>query len=749
MSAPWPLHLGSSLHTTRPRPPTATCARLLTVLLLTALSGARGAIHPLLRSLPAPDTTVVVWTVFSDKDGVTRRGSALTRRALTRRRIVGYPSLAGGDLPVNRDYVNRVETAGGRLRHTFRWANAASFEIDAKDISRVAALGFVRHVIPVRRFSEPRPPAAPAKRLMGPAHKRYGESYRQFDMVSVPLAQEYIARYRNGSPGKGVLIGVFDTGFWLDHDCFDHITATRAVVADSDFVAHDSDPTENSLDHGAYVLSVLGGFAPGHLIGSAWDANYVLARTEDVGSERHIEEDNWAAALVWAESLGVDIVNSSLGYRTGYTPPDQDYTYEDMDGRTTIIAQAVQGALARGVIVVSSMGNDGDGIGTLNSPADAEGVVSVGAVDTDELIASYSGRGPTADGRMKPDLVAMGTNVLVAGATSGAYTRVSGTSLSSPLAAGVVALMRQCYPDLSSAQLVQRLYGTCRLARGQDSVDNIYGRGIPDALLGCMRDDELFVVAEDSLGRRVLETRLVWPDRGLVVQSDSGGTMLMRLGQAALPVTVMAAVEGQEDVPITVDTLPAYRRVQFEPRREVVVTVVSPIGEPIASAYVGARVESAPHFYRTPAGADGVGEIVLYADGPVEIEVSAPHYRLSRTVLQTCSEPVCTTTIALEPLAAARFVLYPNIISRSRGAESISVEFIVDHALRAYPYIASVRTMSGTLVWRKSGVTPAMEPLRLTYRCRNGAQRALIPGTYLFLIECDGKVHMKKFMITG
>jgi len=546
-----------------------------------------------------------------------------------------------------------------------------------------------------------------------------------------------------------MLIGVFDTGFWLGHDCFDHIVAREAVVADSDFVAGDSDPMRVPVPHGAQVMSLIGGYDPGYLVGCAWDAQFILARTENTSTERHVEEDNWAAALVWAESLGVGIVNSSLSYRTGFTPPDTDYTYADMDGRTTIIAQAVRGALERGVVVVNAMGNDGDAGGSVTSPGDSPDVVSVGAVDANGAIAGYSSRGPTADGRMKPDLVAMGSNVLIPGIRSNSYTHLSGTSFASPLVAGALALAWQCHPHLSPQDAVAHLYGTCRLAPGQDSIDNVYGRGIPNALLGCLREQEFFVVAEDSLGRRVLELILVSSDGNEVVRADSCGTILTELETVSLPMTLRAGVEGGPSQQITIDSLPAYRVLRFEPQRELVLTVLSVEGQPVTGADVRLRAGSSDFFYHAASDSAGIAVLPLYGLGWLDIEVGAPEFRTADTIIQRCDSQACSATVVLEPVVANRFLLYPNVVSRSGHDGAISVEFIVDHGVNPHPFVASVRTIAGELVWQTQGTTPTRVPLRLTYDCRNRAQRRLIPGTYVFVIECDGRAHMKKFMITG
>jgi hypothetical protein len=526
------------------------------------------AVHPALTAAMGRDTTCTVWVIFSDKGAASRNGPALSTTALKRRQMARYPAESPEDQPVSSAYLDRVRASGASLRNTFSWANAASFTLAGRDITRVAALPFVRHVIPVTSYRrEALLPAAflgKAARVGQPLAALYGESYHQLAMLDVPLAQEYLQRYRSQAPGAGVIVGMFDTGFWLGHAAFGRVRATGAVLADSDFVAHDGDPYFSYLTHGASTMAFIGGYDPARLMGVAWDARFVLARTEDDLSEHHVEEDNWAAALVWAEGLGVSIVNSSLGYRYDFTAPDSSYSYQDMDGRTTIVARATEGALARGIIIVSSMGNDGGlGAGSINSPADSRDVVSVGAVDADEEIAGFSSRGPTSDGRTKPDCVAMGVSAVTLGPLEDSYQVGSGTSYSAPLTAGVAALLRQAWPDSSAAAIVDRLYRSCRFAKHQTAVDNTYGRGIPDALLGCMRPGELLVLALDSSGRRLDNVVLSDSTGRSLGATDSSGTALVGLaaGARSVRVTVTADLRGSRTV--VVDSLPACRTLVF------------------------------------------------------------------------------------------------------------------------------------------------------------------------------------------
>jgi subtilisin family serine protease len=233
--------------------------------------------------------------------------------------------------------------------------------------------------------------------------------------------------------------------------------------------------------HGTAVLSTIGGYAPGELVGPAFAASYILAKTENTDSETPVEEDNWAAAAEWAESLGAEVLTTSLGYLV--FDSGTGYGYEDMDGATAVSTLAAQRAVELGVVVLSSAGNSGQhpdpARNTLGAPADGTYVISVGAVDEAGERVSFSSVGPTADGRIKPDLMARGQGVLVASSfTVSAYRTANGTSFACPLVAGVAALVLQAHPDYSVSEVVEVLRSTASRAA---TPDNVYGWGIPDA----------------------------------------------------------------------------------------------------------------------------------------------------------------------------------------------------------------------------------------------------------------------------
>jgi subtilisin family serine protease len=434
-----------------------------------------------------PGQTHVAWVFFTDKGGET--GAApLTPRALSRRRLRGQMTVATvEDAPLAAAYVDRVTAAVQRLRQRSRWLNAVSVEATVDQLEAVEALSFVASVDLVRRYrrraEEPlEPDSGTRARSAGTPSRRasalaidYGSSAGQLAQIGVPAVHEM------GFQGDGVIVAVFDTGFnSLEHEVF----SSMRVVAARDFVNGDDDVADGADrgdgDHGTMTLSVLGGLSEGQLVGPAFGAHFVLAKTENTDSETPVEEDNWAAAAEWAEALGADVISSSLGYLQ-YDSPFPSYTFRDMNGQTAISTRAAEMAAARGVVVVNSAGNSGPHLehNTLGAPADGAHVLAIGAVDFAGARTGFSSVGPSADGRIKPDLAAQGQSVKVAlPGTVNRYAFANGTSFSCPLAAGVVALLLQINPNAG----VDDVAGVLRATASQAGVpNNLLGWGIINA----------------------------------------------------------------------------------------------------------------------------------------------------------------------------------------------------------------------------------------------------------------------------
>jgi serine protease AprX len=497
------------------------------------------------------DTTYNVWVVFRNKPGVALSTGPVSAKTALRREVAGFKGMTSADVPIRPQYIEAVVSQGGKLREIVKWTNAASFAVPAHLLKRIADLPFVKDVIPVGRYvrtlpNNGLPPNFRKPRLLPFPAGEYGSTWQPLAMLGVPWAQAEIVRTRREAPGTGVVIASFDSGFWLQHSCFNHLIQGSAIVADSDFVDHDGDPYTTPADHGAQTMALIAGYDPPYYVGIAWGARFILARTENDASETQIEEDSWAAALIWAESLGVDIVTSSLGYRADYTDslgnplPDSVYTYADMNGRTTIIAQAAQAATDRGVIIVNAMGNESHDagsmaeFGTIVSPADVKAVISVGAIDESGRIAGFSSTGPTADSVAKPDCVALGINVQVL-ATNG-YEGASGTSFSTPQIAGLAALIKQGRPAATPDEIRAWLFRSCSFTPFQQARDNVYGWGIPDVFLAaCVDTSESYLQVADSLGDFVVGAE-VRHNTTLLATTDSFGVAIIRTGSTILPV---------------------------------------------------------------------------------------------------------------------------------------------------------------------------------------------------------------------
>ncbi|MDD4050293.1 MAG: S8 family serine peptidase [candidate division Zixibacteria bacterium] len=426
---------------------------------------------------------VKVWVFFTDKNvtdkGAFDRAAAsinLTGKALARRVKMGLNQTTFGDLPVYDGYIKEVEALGGQVRRISRWLNAASFQLPVDQIDAVNNLFFVARVRPVATFVRPTEPeaelGAPYEPSLATAEKSlldYGSSLGQLTQIHVIEAHE------RGFTGAGTIVAMFDTGFRKDHESFANAISSGRVLAEYDFIFGDYETANEAADvssqwnHGTYTWSTLGGAKSGTLYGPAYGASFVLAKTEDVRSETAVEEDNWAAAVEWADSLGADVISSSLGYSDWYT-------YADFDGQTAVTTVAANVATAYGIVVCNSMGNEGPSAGTLIAPADAYEIVSCGAVSSTGTIASFSSRGPTYDGRMKPEICAQGVSTYCAssGGTN-SYSYVNGTSLSTPLIGGCAAVLLSARPNLTPQQVRLAFMQTGSRA---STPDNTYGWGI-------------------------------------------------------------------------------------------------------------------------------------------------------------------------------------------------------------------------------------------------------------------------------
>jgi subtilisin family serine protease len=402
-----------------------------------------------------------------------RRAKALPRNAL----------VDESDLDVYQPYLNELTGRGFEPVATSRWLNAASIFATPEEIAALQNLPFVKNVqrvahvaIPPAPETAPEPPAL----FKTAAHRfEYGNSLAQMEQIKATILHDA------GINGTNVIVGMMDDGFnWQDHEAFARLRSK--IIGERDFVRNDNvtrhepgDPPGQS-DHGTQTLSLLGGFMPGKLVSPAFDARFILAKTENIASETHAEEDFWAAAAEWMENLGVDVTSTSLGYNefdTGQT----GYMQADMNGKTAIITKAAEMAASKGVIVVNSAGNEGNNSWRIIvAPADGPNVIAVGMVNVSGMRNSYSSIGPTADGRIKPDVMAMGVNPqkVIPGTINGYSVSSFGTSFSCPLVGGVVAQILSAHPETTPQQMMNALRSTASMA---NSPNNDFGYGIVNA----------------------------------------------------------------------------------------------------------------------------------------------------------------------------------------------------------------------------------------------------------------------------
>jgi len=413
----------------------------------------------------------------------------LSERSLQRRSKLNIP-ITEQDLPVNPGYITGLygASSGFTLINRSRWFNHVL--VGTTDSSVAMTLGqlpYVKGVKLVYTGMMPRKGAAGTNTVAGtegPGQPKteksvsgtledlaYGNSKTQVEMLGV----DYL--HRKGFMGQGMLVAVIDAGFQNVNNitAFDYIRTNNQLKGTWDFVMNDVNVYDDN-SHGTGVLSCMAAYIDGEFIGTAPKAEYWLLRSEDAGTETVSEEYNWVAAAEFADSVGADLINSSLGYTT-FDNPSDNHAYNDLDGNTTVITRAADIAAGKGILVVNSAGNSGNsGWYYIGAPADGDSVLTVGAVNDKRSRAGFSSFGPSFDGRVKPDVSAMGQNVFVVGA-GGAITPGSGTSYAGPILCGAVASLWSKYPELDHMTIFEAV----KKASHQYSVpDNSLGYGIPN-----------------------------------------------------------------------------------------------------------------------------------------------------------------------------------------------------------------------------------------------------------------------------
>ncbi|HEY3296171.1 MAG TPA: S8/S53 family peptidase [bacterium] len=431
----------------------------------------------------AADDTARYWVYLRDKGlspaerqlALQQAEQTLTPRALARRIKNHVPLADNYDLPVSARYVEQIRSTGARIRTVSPWLNAVSIEATPQQFAAIREMDGVQTLeqFHLRKTGMNEHPTRAQGTLDDP---NYGLSLHQYAMSHIPEL------HHRGLSGRGVLICFLDTGYELYHRAFDSLH----VVAKYDFIHRDTtvqdvagEDSAGQSGHGTGTLSVCGGYRDSMLVGPAFGADFLCAKTEWVPTETHAEEDYYVEALHWADSLGADITSSSLGYIG--EAPDFWYPFPDLNGHTATTTRGLEVAAAHGILCVTAAGNERfSSWNHIVTPADADSILAVGAVDTTGEIAGFSSPGPTGDGRIKPDISAQGTWVLWAEAhTQDNYGFAAGTSLSTPIVSGAAALIMEAHPTWTAQMVRHAMMQTASMA---DSANNDFGWGIMNAL---------------------------------------------------------------------------------------------------------------------------------------------------------------------------------------------------------------------------------------------------------------------------
>lgn len=414
--------------------------------------------------------------LFKDKNNSAysvRNPELFLSAAAIKRRLKNKVAITEQDLPVNQAYIQEIKATGALIVYPLKWINGVLIKEKPKNIAKIKAFKSVASLyknMPLDSSSDLRLQVQ-ANQISDDANALdYGISLPQITQLGVDQM------HAKGFSGKDIKIAVLDDGF----SRADQIGFLQAIYTDKRLLGTlVTNPNLNSVyeggAHGTQVWSTIAAQAPGRLFGTAFQAQFAIAQTEESEHELLVEEANWMRGAEWADSLGTDIISSSLGY-SEFDNSRYNHRYTDMDGRTTLVSKAAAWAASKGIICIISAGNQGsDSWKYITAPADADSILSVGAVDRTGLRASFSSIGPSADLRIKPDIAAMGL-ATIAGLPSGSFGSISGTSFSAPLIAGLVAGIMQANPQKTAQEIIQvvRKSGT-----QASKPDQLLGFGIP------------------------------------------------------------------------------------------------------------------------------------------------------------------------------------------------------------------------------------------------------------------------------
>ncbi len=443
------------------------------------------------------ESTYIVYVYFSDKgpnasSKLSNPLALVTQKSIDRRMKVKGPDniVEMTDVPLYEPYVATVSDKVIKTRQQLKWFNALTVEATKEQLEDISKLSFVSSIDLVERFHrnpndvetivQNKPVQQPVKDNIETDSLNYGTN------GTTQITQMNVNVVHNQSIfGQGILICSQDDGFRNQtHPAFNNATYPLHLISQYDFELHIPNASHTTATHGTTTISCIGSYAPGSLIGTAFKSNFLAARTEVDSFERPIEMDNWTAASQWADSLGADVITSSLGY-LAFDAGYGGYTWQDMNGMTMPVTRSAAIASHNGILVFNSAGNNGPGgTNTLNGPADADSIVTMGAVEPNGVVTSFSSVGPTTDTppRIKPDVMAMGDGVQTANGSGSGYSGggSAGTSYSCPLAAGVGALILSANKNLTPLQVRGILR---KFASNTNSPNNTYGWGIINAAL--------------------------------------------------------------------------------------------------------------------------------------------------------------------------------------------------------------------------------------------------------------------------
>lgn len=429
------------------------------------------------------------WVYLKDKDqvgeSILNPSSILSERAIQKKSRFNI-AIDERDVPVNEVYIAQLKLQNGiTVKAKSKWFNCVHVLGTVSDIAALTDLPFVDRISYADKGLNAKSTSIMASRNQSNNHSNkfleqeadfvYGQSDAQVKQLGVHIL------HLNNFTGEGFLIAVLDSGFpnVYQMEAFDRLRTNNDLWGGYDFVFRSTNiHAANGNDHGTRVLSDMAGFVEGQFVGTAPDSGYLLFRTEDAATETPVEESYWVEAAERADSLGVDIINSSLGYST-YDNPRYNYSPADMDGNTAFISKGANIATEKGILVVNSAGNSGDSSwGIITAPADAN-VFGVGAVDTSGDYVAFSSRGPSADGRIKPDGMALGSGATVIGPDD-RLVKNNGTSFASPIMAGAIASFWQAFPEKNNMEIMAMVRESSSRYQNPNSQ---MGYGIPNFAL--------------------------------------------------------------------------------------------------------------------------------------------------------------------------------------------------------------------------------------------------------------------------